>query len=291
MIKRNYLSIFALFLAASVTLTACDTNEADDTTQVVETEVTITETTLDASDPVVQDIVTSVASGDAGAILGDNVAVDTSAGAVTQVTAVATSTSGAQTTTTSTIAPVVNTTTGQPTNSAVVVAQINTTSNSQSQQTQTVVSTPNVANTSNIVVATTNADTGGQADLNLNSTFDVSAMSSNSDPVWASRNNSVRQAFGAAGTSFASAASGSGQTWAQQIQADLAAGKRRTLITTLAGYQAYVYTTTAQFGIDAVAACAANSSVLEVTVTVGSVDWVADCSFARTFGVVAPFPR
>lgn|GEM_PF-3284362 len=265
MIKRDYFAFFALLLAASLTLTACDSNEADDSEVEVDVTETVTETTVTTSEPAVQVISTQITSGALADVVGDNVVVDNSSGAIiqTNTTTTATSSAGGGSTTTSTsttVAPLVNQTTGQPTGQvAVAVTQ---TSTGQASQVQTIVVTPNVSNAASITVPST-ADTGTQTTSTLDASFEPASYSS-SNTSWQNSRNVLRQRVSNAGGSFSAGQSGNGQTWGERIQAALASGKSSHVATTVSGYTIDVYVKALNAVKDATSSCSVSSAILTV---------------------------
>ncbi len=254
MIKRNYFALFIFLLAASVTLTACDSNDADDTEVVIEEEVTETETTVTTSDATVQQITAALAQpGSLGGIVGDNIIVDNSPGAIIQTTSTTSGASGTSSVTT-TVAPLVNTTTGQPTGQVAVAVQSGGT-------TQTAIATPNVSNTASVSVAT-RTSTGSTANVNLNQAFNPTTIASSNASFQSSRRQ-VRQDIVAGGGTFAGTVTANGQTWAQRIQAAIAAGKRRNVQVELTAYNTAVLQRLLVTGRAVAGACSQNNSATE----------------------------
>lgn len=260
MIKRDYFSFFVVLLVASLTLTACDSNEAEDTDVEVEVTTTTTETVVAPSDPVVSQIQTAVTGG-FGGVVPDNVVIDTSAGSVVQTTTASTSSSGQQSSTAVTVAPLVNEATGQPTGQ-VAVAVASTTAGQT--QTQTLVAGLSSSNPAALSLAVVD-QTGAGSAYPLNSTLDLQAASTQSPDVgrqaWVSRFNQIRSANPNI-TDFPLA---SGQTGRQAIQSALASGKRSAAVAgaitaTLSGvFSSYTTGRSA-----ARASCTANSSLVTV---------------------------
>lgn len=153
------------FLFSSLTLTACDSgNEKDEDTEIVEeATVTITETVVAPTAPVVQDINTAVATS-FQAVVGENIVVSTVAGQITQTTSTSTSSTGGTTTSTTTIAPLVNSVTGQPTGQVAIVSQFS------SGNTTTQVAGLTSANTSAPTLGVTSQD-GTQTSFPFNASF------------------------------------------------------------------------------------------------------------------------
>jgi hypothetical protein len=268
--KRNYFSLLIFLLMASVTLTACDSNEAEDTVAVVE-EPNVTETvvTVAPDAPVVQEVVAAVASdpGLASAVAdvagaGVIVVVSTDPGAIVQTTSTVDPVSAGQPApppVTTTIAPLVNQATGQPIAAAAVVSTV-------AGVTQTVIATANTSNPAAIQMsaAQSTGTTSSSSTTQLNAGFDPSALNTTATSAAARAFVARRTTLLQGGQSFAWRTRADGSTWATSIQSALATGKRRNLIIILAGYQDAIYITWGTGFSAARQQCLASSSVQEV---------------------------
>jgi hypothetical protein len=268
--KRNYFSLLIFLLMASVTLTACDSNEAEDTVAVVEEpEVTETVVTVAPDAPVVQEVVAAVASdpGLASAVAdvagaGVTVVVSTDPGAIVQTTSTVEPASAGQPApppVTTTIAPLVNQATGQPIAAAAVVSTV-------AGVTQTVIATANTSNPAAIQMsaAQSTGTTSSASTTQLNAGFDPSALNTTATSAAARSFVDSRTTLLQAGQSFAWRTRADGSTWATSIQSALATGKRRNLTITLAGYQDTIYNNWGAAFSVARQQCLANSSIQDV---------------------------
>jgi hypothetical protein len=291
--KRNYFSLLIFLLMASVTLTACDSNEAEDTVAVVEEpEVTETVVTVAADAPIVQETVAAIASDPdlssavaAVAGAGVTVVVSTDPGAVVQTTSTVSAVAGQATppAVTTTIAPLVNQATGQPIAAAAVVS-------SSGGQTQTIIAAPNVANPAAIQIAAT-PSTGQATTTSLNSVFNPSGISSAATSTASQAFVSRRTRLLQAGQSFAWRTAADGQTFAARIQDALANGKRDDVTITLVDYQDKTYQAFRNSLSRASSACSSSggSAILQADVTVrtgadgsGTAVVTFDCSVIRS---------
>ncbi len=210
------LYLFLFLIAVSVTLVACDSNGDEDTELVVDVTTTTTTTTVAPSDPVVQEIADAVTD-DFQGVVGDNVVVDNTAGAIQQITSVSTTSSGSSTTTTATVAPLVNATTGQPTGQVAVVIQSGT------QTTTTIVSMSSTDPSS--LVGATQDPSGQSSTYPFDATFNLGAASTQKSDsgslLWVSDLNALISAI----PNLTSVVEINGVSWAQALADAIAAGK------------------------------------------------------------------
>ena len=258
---------FLFLFIASLTLVACDTNEAPDTEVEAELVTQTTTTAVSVNTAVVQEQITQVQTTFAG-VVGADVTVDPTQGAIVQVSSTATSSTGSQTTTTATIAPLVNATSGQPTGQAVVTIQSGGT-------TSTVVSSVNTSNPANLV-STMHNSSGAATQFPLDSNFNPEPVTTQSTSpnvqFTVAQMNEVYDAIPNYSTSVEAEA---GKTYAQLITEALAAGKSgeaevNEVLTRLGLSTFTIVNNSVQTAIQQ---CSANSSATEVvhiTIIVGS---------------------
>jgi len=278
--KRNYLALFIFLLASSVTLVACDSGDDEDTEVAIEVETETTTTVVAPTAPVVQDVVTQIATS-LSDIVGDDVAPDPSSGAITQISTTATSSAGTQTTTTATIVPLVNATTGQATAQAVVTVQ-------SAGTTSTVVTSLASADPASLV-SSVQSSSGAQTLVPLDASFNPGTVTTQNTSQDVQFTVSQLNGLFSSIPNYSSTVEGApGQTWAQLITAAIAAGKSgdAEVNNVLTALNLSAFTVVSNNIQSALNQCSANSSVTNVTVTYdlgsGPVNVPYTCSALRT---------